>query len=76
MYCFNTQADGTAWMAFFACIMLDIAMELAEYDHVYEDMASKFFEHFVSIADAMNTMGQTGNIYYQHIAIKINLFSE
>ena len=34
--------------------MLDIAIELAMEDHVYEDMASKFFEHFVSIADAMN----------------------
>ena len=46
------QADGTAWMAFFAVIMLNIALELAEEDPVYEDMASKFFEHFIAITDA------------------------
>lgn len=54
------QADGTAWMAFYCTTMLAIAMELAEHDPVYEDMASKFFEHFVAIADAMNTVGGTG----------------
>ena len=37
--------------------MLDIALELAQHDPVYEDMASKFFEHFVSIVDAMNQLG-------------------
>ena len=50
------QADGTAWMAFFCVTMLDIALELALHDDVYEDMASKFFEHFVSIVDAMNQL--------------------
>jgi hypothetical protein len=54
------QADGTAWMAFFCATMLSIALKLAQYDPVYEDMASKFFEHFVMIADAMNTLGGTG----------------
>lgn len=54
------QADGTAWMAFFATCMLDMALELAVHDPVYEDMASKFFEHFISIADAMNNMGDSG----------------
>ena len=51
------QADGTAWMAFFCVVMLDISLELALNDPVYEDMASKFFEHFVLIVDAMNKIG-------------------
>jgi hypothetical protein len=55
-----TQADGTAWMAFYCSTMLAIALELAEDDPSYEDMASKFFEHFVAIVDAMNTLGGTG----------------
>lgn len=54
------QADGTAWMAFFCATMLGMALELAKDDPVYEDMASKFFEHFVAIVDAMNTLGGTG----------------
>jgi Glycosyl hydrolase family 63 C-terminal domain len=54
------QADGTAWMAFYCSTMLAIALELAESDPAYEDIASKFFEHFVSIADAMNSLGGTG----------------
>jgi hypothetical protein len=54
------QADGTAWMAFYCGTMLSMALELAKDDIAYEDMASKFFEHFVSIIDAMNAMGGTG----------------
>lgn len=54
------QADGTAWMAFFCATMLSIALELAQAEPEYEDLASKFFEHFVAIADAMNTLGGTG----------------
>jgi hypothetical protein len=54
------QADGTAWMAFYCAQMLGIAIELAQDDPVYEDVASKFFEHFVAIADAMNTVGGDG----------------
>ncbi len=54
------QADGTAWMAFYCSTMLAIALELAEGDPAYEDIASKFFEHFVAIADAMNNLGGTG----------------
>src|SRR5262249_28541809 len=54
------QADGTAWMAFYCSTMLAIALELASEDPSYEDVASKFFEHFVAIADAMNTLGGTG----------------
>ncbi len=54
------QADGTAWMAFFCLTMLAIALELASYQPEYEDVASKFFEHFVAIADAMNHLGGDG----------------
>jgi hypothetical protein len=55
-----TQADGTAWMAFYCSTMLAMALELAEHDPTYEDIASKFFEHFVAIADAMNHLGGSG----------------
>lgn len=54
------QADGTAWMAFFCATMLSISLELAGHDPAYEGVASKFFEHFVAIAEAMNTLGGTG----------------
>src|SRR5208282_3852791 len=54
------QADGTAWMAFYCITMLSMALELAHQDPAYEDIASKFFEHFVAIADAMNTLGGNG----------------
>ena len=54
------QADGTAWMAFYCGTMLSIALELADGDPAYEDVASKFFEHFVAITDAMNSHGGTG----------------
>ena len=51
------QSDGTSWMAMFSLVMMDMAIELAHEEPAYEDMASKFFEHFVRIADAMNQMG-------------------
>jgi hypothetical protein len=54
------QADGTAWMAFFCITMLAMALELARKDPAYEDVASKFFEHFVAISDAINSLGGTG----------------
>lgn len=54
------QADATAWMAFFCTTMLAIATELAKENPAYEDIASKFFEHFIAISDAMNTLGGTG----------------
>jgi hypothetical protein len=57
---FLQQADGTAWMGFYCLTMLSIAIELAEKNPVYEDMASKFFEHFIGISDAMNSLGGTG----------------
>lgn len=52
------QADGTSWMAMYALNMMQISLELAVHNKVYEDMASKFFEHFLYIAGAvMNMMG-------------------
>jgi hypothetical protein len=54
------QADGTAWMAFYCGTMLSMALELAQESPAYEDMASKFFEHYLAIADAMNTLGGRG----------------
>ncbi len=54
------QADGTAWMAFYCGTLLSMALELASEDPAYEDVASKFFEHFIAITDAMNALGGTG----------------
>jgi hypothetical protein len=54
------QADGTAWMAFYSATMLSMALELARDDMAYSDLASKFFEHFVAIVDAMNALGGQG----------------
>ncbi|WP_035985395.1 MGH1-like glycoside hydrolase domain-containing protein [Leptolyngbya sp. KIOST-1] len=51
------QSDGTSWMAMYCLNMLEMALELAETNPAYEDIASKFFEHFLHIADAMNHMG-------------------
>jgi hypothetical protein len=70
-----SQADGTAWMAFFCGVMLDMALEIAKDDPAYEDVASKFFEHFIAITDAMNTLGGTGlwddqdGFYYDQLAV-------
>ena len=47
------QADSTGWMAFYCLGMLNISLELAKHRHIYEDIASKFFEHFLLISDAM-----------------------
>jgi Glycosyl hydrolase family 63 C-terminal domain len=54
------QSDGTSWMAMYCLNMLAIALELAAEDETYEDVASKFFEHFIYIANAMNTLGRDG----------------
>jgi len=54
------QADGTAWMAMYALNLLHIALELALDDSAYEDIATKFFEHFLYIAKAMSDMGGKG----------------
>ncbi|MFB2922985.1 MULTISPECIES: MGH1-like glycoside hydrolase domain-containing protein [Aerosakkonema] len=53
------QSDGTSWMGMYCLNMLAIAIELAKTNSAYEDIASKFFEHFLYIADAMNHIGDT-----------------
>jgi hypothetical protein len=52
------QADGTSWMGMYCINMLEIALELAQKNSVYEDIASKFFEHFLYISAAMNGIGE------------------
>jgi hypothetical protein len=54
------QSDGTSWMGMYCLNMLAIALELAREDPAYEDVASKFFEHFVYIAHAMHDLGGEG----------------
>jgi hypothetical protein len=54
------QSDGTSWMGMYCLNMLAIALELAKDEMAYEDVASKFFEHFVHIAHAMNDIGVVG----------------
>ncbi|WP_144872197.1 MGH1-like glycoside hydrolase domain-containing protein [Hyella patelloides] len=82
-----SQSDGTSWMAMYCLDLLTIALELAQDNDVYEDIASKFFEHFLYIIDAMNHMGTKGTdlwndedgFYYdvlhlpsdEHIALKV-----
>jgi hypothetical protein len=54
---FINQADGTSWMAMYCLNLMRIALELALRDPVYQDVATKFFEHFLSIAEAMTNIG-------------------
>lgn len=54
------QSDGTSWMAMYCLNLLAIALELAAEDDTYEDVASKFWEHFIFIANAMNNLGKDG----------------
>ncbi|MFN7730676.1 MAG: MGH1-like glycoside hydrolase domain-containing protein, partial [Pirellula sp.] len=67
------QADATAWMAFYCGCMLQMALELADESSAYSDMASKFFEHYVAISEAMNSLHGTGlwedndGFYYDHL---------
>lgn len=69
------QADGTAWMAYYCLSMLSMALELATVNPAYEDIASKFFEHYVNITDAINSLGGTGlwdeedGFYYDQLII-------
>ena len=55
------QADGTSWMAMFSLNMLRISLELSHHNSVYQDMATKFFEHFLYIAGAIAHMGDSSN---------------
>ena len=52
------QADGTGWMAMYSLSLMTIALELAREDSAYEDVASKFWEHFLYIANAINHLGE------------------
>jgi hypothetical protein len=69
------QADGTAWMGFYCTQMLEIALELALNNRAYEDVASKFFGHFIAIADSLNNIGGPGlwdsedGFYYDQLLI-------
>jgi hypothetical protein len=69
------QADGTAWMGFYCLTMLSMAFELAQTRPAYEDMASKFFEHFIAICESTNELGGTGlwdeedGFYYDQLKI-------
>jgi hypothetical protein len=72
---FINQADGTSWMAMYCLNLLRIALELALNDHVYEDIATKFFEHFLAIAaaingedeDALGLWDEADQFYYDHL---------
>lgn len=55
------QADATSWMAMYALNMLHISLELCDYNKTYTEMTTKFFEHFLYIAGAMDTMGENEN---------------
>ncbi|HET9073291.1 MAG TPA: hypothetical protein VFN48_01815 [Solirubrobacteraceae bacterium] len=64
------QADGTGWMALYCLSMLEIALVLARQDRAYEDVAVKFFEHFVLIAEAINAHGlwdEADGFYYDRV---------
>lgn len=58
---FINQADGTSWMAMYSLNLMRIALELAQHNRVYEDVATKFFEHFLHIAEAM-TLDSDGGV--------------
>jgi len=57
---FIDQADGTSWMAMYCLNLMRISLELALHDPVYQDIATKFFEHFLDIAKAMTNIAETG----------------
>ncbi len=71
------QADGTSWMAMYCLNLLRIALELAQHNRVYENIATKFFQHFLDIAAAINGAGDTAlglwdnqdEFYYDHLSL-------
>jgi hypothetical protein len=60
---FINQADGTSWMAMYSLNLMRIALELALHNKVYEDIATKFFEHFLGIAAAINNTEDLGGLW-------------
>jgi hypothetical protein len=66
------QADGTSWMGMYALNMMDMALEIAMHDSSFEDTATKFFEHFVMIAEALNEQGmwnEEDKFFYDTLSI-------
>lgn len=66
------QADGTSWMGMYALDMMNIALEIAVHDDAFEDTATKFYEHFVIIAEALNELGLWNledNFFYDVISL-------
>jgi hypothetical protein len=73
------QADATSWMAMFSLNLLRISLELAVHNPVYQDIATKFFEHFLEIAEAMTNLGgrqsgiglwdENSQFYYDHLTL-------
>ena len=71
------QADGTCWMAMYSLDMLDMAVELAIVDRAYEDMCTKFFDHYIYISEALNNSGIKKNglwdekdgLFYDHLEL-------
>lgn len=66
------QSDGTAWMAMYCLNLLEIALTLAKHDRAYEDVSTKFFEHFAYISTAMNNSGMwddTDGFYYDALKL-------
>ena len=59
--CILQQADGTAWMGMFATYMLEMSLEIAQYDDSYQDVALKYFEQYTLIAESLNTNGLWDN---------------
>ena len=67
------QADGTSWIGMYALNMMDIALEIAMEDEAFENMATKFYEHFVIIAEALNELGlwnEHDNFFYDILCLK------
>ena len=69
---FLEQADGTSWMGMYALNMLDMALEIATEDPSFEDSCTKFYEHFVLLAEALNELGlwdEEDDFFYDRISI-------
>jgi len=67
------QADGTSWMGMYALSMMDIAIEISKYDPTFQDSATKFYEHFVMIGEALNEMGlwnEEDEFFYDTLSIE------
>ena len=77
------QSDGTSWMAMFSLNMLRISLELSKTNPVYQELATKFFEHFLYIAQSMTNMGSKGfglwdeedGFYYDALHLKDKYYS-